>query len=221
MKLLRAIEHREGDPVGSGMPHHSDFRVIAATNRPLLDLVTRREFREDLYFRLKVFQIELPPLRDRREDILLLAEYFVRRIAPQKPKTLSAEAVAELSRRNWFGNVRELRNAVEHAAIVSRTDVVGIDSPPPSLPPPHRRRAGDVRLAEVVPRVVPQAGGRAPGDRRRGATHDAYLAETEPVLLEEAMEVCGGNRAATARLLGIHRATLREKLRRYHGSEEE
>ncbi len=221
VKLLRAIERREVTPVGSGMPHQADFRVIAATNRPLLDLVTRREFREDLYFRLKVFQIELPPLRDRREDIPLLAEYFVRRISSQRPKTLSADAVAELSGRNWYGNVRELRNAVEHAAIVSRTDVVGVESLPPPLPP-HRTadlpEATDWRAAFhqwCRERATDLQGTESP------QLYDAYLAETEPVLLEEALETCGGNRAATARLLGIHRATLREKLRRYRGQEEE
>jgi len=203
------------------MPHTSDFRVVAATNRPLLDLVTKGEFREDLYFRLRVFQIELPPLRERKEDIPLLAEYFVRRISTTRAKTLSPEAIAELSRREWYGNVRELRNAVEHAAIVSRTDVIGVESLPPPLPP-HREA--------LVPVVTDWRDGFRSWCRDRATElvglesaelYDTYLAETEPVLLEESLEQCGGNRAATARMLGIHRATLREKLKRYHGQDEE
>ncbi|AMV20043.1 sigma-54-dependent transcriptional regulator [Planctomyces sp. SH-PL14] len=221
VKLLRAIERREVTPVGTGMPHTSDFRVVAATNRPLLDLVTKGEFREDLYFRLRVFQIELPPLRERKEDIPLLAEYFVRRISTTRAKTLSPEAIAELSRREWYGNVRELRNAVEHAAIVSRTDVIGVESLPPPLPP-HREA--------LVPVVTDWRDGFRSWCRDRATElvglesaelYDTYLAETEPVLLEESLEQCGGNRAATARMLGIHRATLREKLKRYHGQDEE
>lgn len=221
VKLLRAIERREVTPVGTGMPHTADFRVVAATNRPLLDLVTKGEFREDLYFRLRVFQIELPPLRERKDDIPLLAEYFVRRVSTTKAKTLSPAAIEELSRREWYGNVRELRNAVEHAAIVTRTDTIGVESLPPPLPP-HREA-----LASVV--TDWRDGFRAwCRDRatelvglESAELYDTYLAETEPVLLEESLGQCGGNRAATARMLGIHRATLREKLKRYHGQDEE
>jgi DNA-binding NtrC family response regulator len=221
VKLLRAIERREVTPVGSGMPHLADFRVVAATNRPLLDLVTSGEFREDLYFRLRVFQIELPPLRERKDDIPLLAEYFVRRISLSRPKSLAAETIEDLSRREWYGHVRELRNTVEHAAIVSRTDVIGPESLPPPLPPHRRENQSQSHNWRESFREWCREKANSLKGTDEAELYDDFLSQTEPVLLEEVLQSCGNNRAATARLLGMHRATLREKLRRYQGTDDE
>jgi two-component system nitrogen regulation response regulator GlnG len=122
VKLLRAIEHREVTPVGDARPRPTDIRLIAATNRPLAELMAAGQFREDLYFRLSVFHIHIPPLRERRDDIPGLAEHFL--IQPRLPNVaafhLATDVLQELQSRLWVGNVRELRNAIEHAAIVAR-----------------------------------------------------------------------------------------------------
>ena len=122
VKLLRAIEHGEVTPVGDARPRSTDIRVIAATNRPLGSLMTAGEFREDLFFRLSVFQIHIPPLRERRDDIPVLAEHFLRqaRLATVTDTRIADDVLSELRNRPWTGNVRELRNAIEHAAIVAR-----------------------------------------------------------------------------------------------------
>ncbi len=122
VKLLRVIEHRAVTPVGDARPRPTDIRIIAATNRPLDELMATGQFREDLFFRLSVFPIHIPPLRDRREDIPALAEHFLRqsRLADIADARLSDELLDELRSRPWVGNIRELRNAIEHAAIVAR-----------------------------------------------------------------------------------------------------
>ncbi len=146
VKLLRAIEHREVTPVGDARPRTTDIRVIAATNRPLDSLMTTGEFREDLFFRLSVFQIHVPPLRERRQDIPALAEHFMRqaRRGGGAHAPLAADVLDDLSARPWTGNVRELRNVIEHAAIVARgqpirpahlpASKVSRGADPPSIP---------------------------------------------------------------------------------------
>ena len=246
VKLLRAIEHREVVPVGDARPRRIDFRVIVATHQSLPELIAAGRFREDLYYRLSVFQIELPPLRDRREDIPVLAEYFLRQLASRSAraetaKTGTAESVGvrldqeadsngtgrpaqrftdaalrELMARPWYGNVRELRNAVEHAAVVSRTGEIG----PEALPEPLQLQAGGPEsLDEMLRRYTEAWTVRATDTERRtdreGDLHRRFLRVVEPILLQTAVKTCHGNRAAAARLLGIHRATLRQKLRQY------
>ena len=119
VKILRAIEHREVTPVGDARPRPTDIRVVAATNRPLGELMATGQFREDLFFRLSVFPIHLPPLRERRDDIPALAEHFLKqtRLPNIAESPLSKDVLEELYSRPWVGNVRELRNAIEHAAI--------------------------------------------------------------------------------------------------------
>src|SRR5262245_33272247 len=222
VKLLRTIEQREIFAVGAALPRTIDVRILAATNRPLPELIAAREFREDLFFRLGVFQIHLPPLRDRREDIPALAEHFLRQIRPAQdtaPWRMPEELRAELCSRPWVGNVRELRNAIEHAAIVAR----GGEIRPEHLPPAAPKSAGAVipageRAREEV------AGWTADEAARLEAGEDPQLYErflqlVEPPLLEAVLRHCSGNRAAAAHLLGLHRATLRQKMRRHGLSE--
>ena len=138
VKLLRVLEHGEILPVGGEQPVHSDFRLISATHQNLSQRVAEGAFRHDLYFRLITFEIEIPPLRQRREDIYALAEHFLdvfsaKNNAPRP--ALSANAIAELQRRDWYGNVRELRNAVEHAMILAQGGIIAAEHlPPPMLP---------------------------------------------------------------------------------------
>jgi two-component system nitrogen regulation response regulator GlnG len=215
VKLLRAIEHREVTPVGDARPRAIDIRIIAATNRPLGELMASGAFREDLFFRLSVFQIHIPPLRERREDIPALAEHFLRlsRLPDVADPHLSDDVIAELRSRPWNGNVRELRNAVEHAALVAR----GRPIRPEHLPRPmilaEPRASGAPSIREEMARWAVQ-------EARSGSDSDTPLYEqflelVEPPLLRAVLEECRGNRAAAAQALGIHRATLRQKLRKY------
>jgi transcriptional regulator with PAS, ATPase and Fis domain len=122
--MLRAIETKRIERLGGGAPIQVDVRIVAATNRMLRQAVASRQFREDLYFRLSVFPVTVPPLRDRKEDIPMLAHHFVDRVARDvgKKVTLSPEALALLSAHSWPGNVRELQNAIERAVILADGD---------------------------------------------------------------------------------------------------
>ena len=217
VKLLRALEHREVTPVGDARPRPTDIRLIAATNRPLAELMVNGEFREDLFFRLSVFQIEIPPLRERREDIPALAEHFLRqsRLPDIAGGPLSAEVLADLGSRRWAGNVRELRNVVEHAAIVARGRPIRPDHLPqaPANLADVTAKAGGLgaeiaRWASLEAFIGDSGSGEAP-------LYDRFLESVEPPMLRAILDRCDGNRAAAARELGIHRATLRQKLRKY------
>ena len=214
VKLLRAIEQQEITPVGGAQPRRTNFRVIAATNRPLDALRATGEFRADLYYRLSVFPIHLPPLRDRREDIAALAGHFLARAAPPGARRRFSEAaLAELMRRPWVGNVRELRNVVERAAITARGDEIDVEH----LPPAEMNAAEDDSLTEQIRRYVSdwtnaELAGAVDGGS--SGLYDRFLSVVEPALIAAVMEHCCGNRAAAARELGIHRATLRERLKR-------
>ncbi len=216
VKLLRALEHGEITPVGSTAAVRSDFRVISATHQNLLELVKRGEFRHDLYFRLCTFQIEMPPLRGRPDDIPDLVEHFLARLSrsrsslPPRPTTAAME---EMRRRPWYGNVRELRNAVEHALIVARDGDISPEHLPPPAPPTTEStvQAGDV--AEEICRLIQrwsEAELAAAGDEAE--IHARLLQLVEPPLLRAAIEHSRGQVAAAARQLGMHRTTLKKKL---------
>lgn len=219
VKLLRAIEHREVTPVGDARPRPTDIRIVAATNRPLSELMASGQFREDLFFRLSVFQIHLPPLRDRREDIPALAEHFLRLSRPKDSGEahLSAEVVEALKARPWAGNVRELRNVIEHASIVARGRSIRVEHLPPPSPTSLPTGGSQVvrEIQEHVARWTTQELSGAPAGPDEPTLHDRFLALTEAPLLLAALQQSRGNRAAAAQLLGIHRATLRQKIRNY------
>ncbi len=222
VKLLRAIERREVTPVGDARPRPADIRVIAATHRPLGDLMAAGQFREDLFFRLSVFPIHVPPLRERRGDIPLLAAHFLRlsaRSGTAGNLSIPEVVLKELAARDWSGNVRELRNAVEHAAIVAR----GRGIRPEDLPLPLPRAtpgatSASQEIRDRVARWAAEDAGRSKGQVQKPSLYDRFLEVVEPPLLEAALKACRNNRAAAADFLGIHRATLRQKLRR-HGIE--
>ncbi len=223
VKLLRVLEQHEVTPVGDTRPRTSMFRVLTATNRDLRAEVRRGAFREDLYFRLAVFEILLPPLRSRVEDIPLLAERFLRARktrcavrAAARVRHFTAAAIRELCARPWPGNVRELRNAVEHAVILAR----GGPIEPAHLPPPAAGEPREPTDAETIAATV-----RRWAECQFESSADAedlyvrLLGLVEPPLLEVVLRQHHGQRVSAARSLGLHRTTLRKKLQQYGGRE--
>jgi len=195
VKLLRALQHREVIPVGSTDAIAVDTRVVAATNRDLDEEIRVGNFRSDLYYRLNVISLHLPPLRQRRDDIPLLAEHFLQRIAGLRSepiKQLTDGAVEVLSEYNWPGNVRELENALERAIILTPGIEIGADALPE-------------RVTER--RTEPLVSNRTPPNPTLEAVERAYIMW---VLQSE-----GGNKSRTAEALGIDPSTLYRKLSRY------
>ncbi len=219
VKLLRALEHGEFVPVGAHQPVKSDFRVVSATHQELLAKIRDGQFRHDLYFRLAAFRIDLPPLRQRPDDIRELAEYFLS-LAEQRresPPGFSADTLEELQRRPWYGNVRELKNAVEHAVIVARSGSIEPEHLPPPTPPvwpaaPDTDRSLDDRLAGLVRQWAETRLAQA---AEEGQLHEDLLRVVEPPLLAAVLERHHGQFAGAARMLGLHRTTLKKKLEQY------
>jgi len=193
-KLLRVLQERVVVPVG-GKPVAVDVRVLAATHQDLPAMVRAGRFREDLYWRLGVVPLHLPPLRDRLGDIVPLAEHFLA-LSSGTARQLSAGAAARLLRHAWPGNVRELRNAMERVAALARRAVVGED---------------DLDFLAAGPATAPE-------DDLLAGTLPEAVARLEATMIRRALARSGGNRAEAARLLGIHRQLLYEKLRQ-HGIE--
>ncbi|MBI1917319.1 MAG: sigma-54-dependent Fis family transcriptional regulator [Planctomycetes bacterium] len=212
VKLLRVLEQNEVFPVGSSQPQPLNLRILSATNQDLARRVAEGHFRNDLFFRLNVFQVELPPLRERKEDIPLLAEHFLARFGARS-QSLLPETVRFLQSLPWFGNVRELRNALEHAAIIARGGPLRPEHFPrfsgdPLLANPSEQLAGMVRrwAAERI---------RAAGSSSPSGLYDELLRSVEPALLEEVMRRLQDNRWVAAQWLGLNRATVRKKLKLY------
>jgi DNA-binding NtrC family response regulator len=212
VKLLRVLEQQEVTPVGETQSRRTSFRVVAATNRNLRHECTEGRFRQDLFFRLAVFEIQLPPLRERREEIPQLAERFLRRaVGPnQAPPRLLDETVRELCRRDWPGNVRELRNAVEHGALLSRGGAIA----PEHLPPPTflGQSAANNPAQQLHDTVRSWAQQQLATPGRQEDLYQRFLDAAEPGLFDAVLTSTGHNRAQAAAVLGIHRATLRKKL---------
>jgi two-component system response regulator PilR (NtrC family) len=199
MKLLRALQEREFERVGDSQTIKVDVRVIAATNSDLAKMVGDGTFREDLFYRLNVIHVQLPPLRDRRDDIPLLVKHFLDKFAPDSQTLVSQGAMRALMAHAWPGNVRQLENAVERAVALSggRKEIDVTDLPPEIL-----AAAPDVAAAPFV---------EFPDD---GLDLSAYLTSIERDLIRRSLERTGGNRNKAAELLKIKRTTLVEKLKR-------
>ena len=207
-KLLRVLERQEVLPVGGAEAQRVNVRIVSATNADLANAVRAGTFRHDLFFRLNVYPIHLPALRDRPDDIPVLANHFLR----ESSATLTDEVVEGLKRRKWPGNVRELKNAMEHAAIVSRGGPIRLEHLPPesTLDAP-----ADVtgRLATLVRDWVREQVRATPGEPSE--LHQRLLHEIEPALLGEVLDQLNGNRLVAARWLGLARATVRKLIRQY------
>jgi DNA-binding NtrC family response regulator len=198
MKLLRALQEREFERVGDGQTIKVDVRVIAATNSNLANMVAEGTFREDLFYRLNVIPIQLPPLRERRDDIPVLARHFLDKYSPAAQMQISQGAMRVLMAYSWPGNVRQLENAMERAVTLSsgRTE---IDLP--DLPPE----------IQAVPEVTTAPFVEFPED---GLDMPAYLSSIEKDLIKRSLQRTRGNRNKAAELLRIKRTTLVEKLKR-------
>jgi len=213
-KLLRVLEHQEVSPVGGGVPTKINVRVLAATHTDLLRQVNAGQFRHDLYFRLNVFEVHLPALRDRPDDIGTLTDHFLRRFGANP--TVSEETLAYLRSRTWPGNVRELRNALEHASIMSR----GGPLLPEHFPPPVAVGGAETvaeRIGELVRDWVRE---RSQGQVEPAGLYDELLRFMEPALLDEVLRQTNSNRVAASRRLGLARATLRKLIAKYRAPEE-
>jgi len=210
VKLLRVLEQHEVVSVGDVRPKPSNFRVIAATNRDLPNEIVAERFRRDFYFRLAGFEIHIPPLRERVDDIPMLAEHFLNtgRVPRQPGTSLTPEVIAELCRRPWVGNVRELRSAVEHAALVAR----GLPITPEHLPQAQLAAVTGYEPSQMRQVVRMWALSHLDEQNLPNDLYDQLMAEIEPVLFETVLAVTSQNRAAAANILGIHRQTLRKKL---------
>lgn len=200
IKLLRVLSERTIERVGSNTPLKVDVRVIAATNKNLRELVNRGDFREDLFFRLNVVSIEMPPLRTRREDIVLLANAFLQEFAkenerPMKP--LTDQALDCLSRYQWPGNVRELRTAIEHGVVMSNDPVIDVRHLPRFL------TSGE----STIPLTQSSA------KNSLDASGEFNLHALEINAIRGALSNAGGNRTLAAELLGLSRRTLQRKLK--------
>jgi transcriptional regulator with PAS, ATPase and Fis domain len=214
-KLLRALQEGEIEPLGSNKLIPFDARVIAATSRDLVKLVREGSFREDLYYRLNVLPIRVPPLRERSEDLAALVEALGEDMAlrsGEQPPELSAEALALLARQTWRGNIRELRNVLEQAAMRADSHFLGREQIDAVL----RETAGArIGLADDAfrPALKPAGASGAPVSPNLLRPLDEQVAELERAAIAAAMDRCGGNKVAVARLLGISRAKLYERLR--------
>ncbi len=200
-KLLRVLEDGLVRPLGANRAVKIDARVIAASNRDLAQAVKKHSFREDLFYRLQVLPIFIPPLRERRSDIPLLIEYFLDRVRSRTPArqiSVSREAMVHLWSYDWPGNVRELENMVERLAILCEDSLIDM----PLLP------AYIVSSTQVSPPQIPATLGED------GVNLNHLVRELEGRLINEALKRTGGNKQAAARLLGLKRTTFSAKLRR-------
>jgi DNA-binding NtrC family response regulator len=197
-RFLRVLQEREYRPLGSTRTMKADFRVIASTNQPVAEALAENRLRSDLYYRLNTFQIEVPPLRERKEDIPPLIASFLRQFAQQlgKPEpTIVPDAFQKLLDYAWPGNVRELQNTIEYAVVLARTDLIGVKELPAEIQLP-------TVLQQAERAAAPQTGVQSLDDVERNT-------------ILQALAECHGNKKKAAELLGIQRPTLYNKMKRY------
>ncbi len=204
-KLLRVLEENKFRRLGSVEDIEIDARFVSATNQKLEKLIEEGKFREDLYYRLKVINIVIPPLRERRQDIELLFKYFIdhfNRKLKKNVREISPEALALLQKYQWRGNVRELKNMVERIMILEDTEVIGEEHLPIEVLAAGRERS-------LFNLGLPQA-----YDFRQGVDFNELVKSFSSYLIEETMKVARGNKAKTARLLNMDRGTLRYQIKK-------
>jgi DNA-binding NtrC family response regulator len=213
-KLLRVLQDGTFSRVGGNQTITTDVRIVAATNKNLESEVADKKFREDLFYRLNVVRLHLPPLRGRREDIKLLAEYFLKRLAAQKHKPqlqLSREAVELLESYPWPGNVRELENTIQRAAVLATSDVLLPKDLPLGKAAPATTRAAAPATTAAAPAGLDEAAALL-FEAAAAQPGLELLPWLEQEFTRRAMESTGHNQVHAAKLLGITRATLRKRL---------
>jgi two-component system nitrogen regulation response regulator GlnG len=219
-KILRVLQSGTFERVGGNSPLKVDVRVIAATNKPLEAAVAAKQFREDLFYRLNVVRIHLPPLRDRRDDIPLLVNYFLEKIAREqgrKPKSIATAAEKLLEKYHWPGNVRELENAIRRAHVLAKSDALLPGDLPPEI-------SGATDSASLAPSSV-AASDATGGDAATLARQLFQIAKRDPKLkvipaverelVIQALKETDNNQVHAAKLLGITRATLRKRIEKF------
>ena len=197
-RFLRVLQEREYRPLGSTQTMKADFRAIASSNRPVPQAIAENRLRSDLYYRLNTFQIEVPPLRKRKQDIPPLIAAFVKQFAQQLGKTepdISPEAFQKLLDYSWPGNVRELQNAIEYAVVLARQGMIDVKELPTEIQLP-------TALQQTERAALPRAGVQS-------------LDDVERTAIIQALAECHGNKKKAAELLGIQRPTLYNKMKRY------
>jgi DNA-binding NtrC family response regulator len=209
-KLLRVLQNQVVQRVGSLTAQKIDVRVVAATNKDLRQAIAEKHFREDLFYRLSMVEIHIPPLAERMEDLALLTRHFVEKFSRQynKPvRGLTQRAQIVVNRYHWPGNVRELENVIGHACMMAMGEMIDAGDLPPSLQP----AAAGGALPKTAPQDGPPAGSATPAGEGAGLTFE----EHEKQLLTQALAQSGGNQSKAARQLRIGRDALRYKMKKY------
>jgi transcriptional regulator with GAF, ATPase, and Fis domain len=218
VKLLRVLQEHEFERVGDTKTISVDVRIVAATNRDLIEMVERGKFREDLFYRLNVLPIYLPPLRERIDDVPPLAEFFVKKYASENGREnmiIDADTVTYLKRYSWPGNVRELQNYIERSIVLAATERLT-----PDLLPPHVRGEAPLRLGRLnrtdlesmCSELVSMGLAAAPEE---GTAYNKVMGLVEKELIQQVLRVCQGTQTKTASRLGINRNTLHKKIEEY------
>ena len=220
-KILRVLQSGTFERVGGNQPIQVDVRVIAATNKNLEQAVASRQFREDLFYRLNVVRIPIPPLRDRREDIRLLVNYFLEKIAREQqrpPKSIAASVIRTLEKYHWPGNVRELENAIRRAHVMAKSDAILQSDLPPEI-------SGQSSSSAPIPPTLGTPSDEAATDAAAMARQLFQWAKRDPKLkvipaverelVIQALKETNNNQVHAAKLLGITRATLRKRIEKF------
>ena len=226
-KLLRVIQEKEVEPVGSNKPVKIDVRIIAATNKNLKSMIKNAKFREDLYYRLNVIEITLPPLRERKSDIPILADFFIKKFSEElniAEKQLSSDALSFLQSYNFPGNIRELENAIRRCMVMSPSSVLNSDDFMEILNNGEKNLSIDKYLKDkkteidpfedIIRRKIKNYAEKI----KNVETNDVYksiMGLTEKIVIEEILNLCNFNQLKVSKLLGINRNTLRKKINEY------
>jgi two-component system response regulator HydG len=204
------IQEREFTPLGDTQQHKVDVRIIAATNTDLQRAVKSGDFREDLFYRLNVINIHLPPLRNRKEDILPLAQHFIRKYNDENGRMitdqLAPEVLKALENHTWPGNVRELETAIERAVIVARVDEITLDCLREEIASPQSQSGDAASVSESAASL----------DITRGISFYDEVSRFEIELIRRALEITGGHQSRAAKLLGMNNTTLNSKIKVYN-----
>ncbi len=223
-KILRVLQSGTFERVGGNQPIKVDVRVIAATNKPLEQAVASRQFREDLFYRLNVVRIHLPPLRERPEDVRLLVNYFLKKLARDRqhhPKSISSSVIRALEKYHWPGNVRELENVIQRAVVMAKGDVILPGDLTPEIANPGAHAVSSAQLGAGSLAAADGTGTELASLARmlfRWARQDPklkVLPAVERELIIHALQETKGNQVHAAKLLGITRATLRKRVEKF------
>jgi len=220
-KILRVLQEHTFEPVGSEKTIKVDVRVIASTNKDLWRAIGSKEFREDLYYRLKVVTIYMPPLRQRRQDIPLLVDYFVKKFNAEftkNVKKVSPELMSRLENYDWPGNVRELENAVQTAVVMSKTDVLLLDNFPLfSSPMQYLKQEAQKQISDydkmfrdIIEPILKNSKADSKSD-----LYKAIMKDTEKILIKMALDENNKSQSKAAKILDISRNTLRKRMKEY------